>query len=208
MKKIFFALIICLMNFSTASAVEIAATNYLGDENLVYPFVIVENHEAEKKINVEIFCEVERFLEQVKHTAAENGATVASVTISFEVPCNYEFGILSVVLTEYVYFEKAAHPATYRRALNFNSESGQRILAQSLTEIAHDENGESNYSPKNLTLKLREHAKKNKIQLYKDFQQLTKVPEDFYFDENLRVHFIFQQYEVAPYAAGIIEMEG
>ena len=208
MWKFFFPLMIFLMNFSTTSAVEIAATNYLGNENLVYPFIIVEDHEAEKKINLEIFCEVERFLAQVKSTSAETGAKVESVTIDFEVPCNYEFGILSVILNEYVYFEKAAHPATYRRALNFNSDSGQRIFANSLTEIARDENGESSYSPNNLTLKLRAYAKKNNIQLFRDFQRLTKVPEDFYFDENLHVHFIFQQYEVAPYAAGIIEMEG
>lgn len=206
MWKFFFALIIFLTNFSSASAVEISATNYLGDENLIYPFVIVENHEVEKKINTEIFCEVERFLAEVKNTSAETGANVESVTINFEIPCNYEFGILSVILTEYVYFEKAAHPATYRRALNFNSDSGERIFAQILTEIVDEEN-ESNYSPKNLTIKLKDYAKKNRIPLYRDFQQLTKIPEDFYFDENLRVHFIFQQYEVAPYAVGIIEIE-
>lgn len=206
MWKFFFALIIFLTNFSSASAVEISATNYLGDENLIYPFVIVENHEVEKKINTEIFCEVERFLAEVKNTSAETGANVESVTINFEIPCNYEFGILSVILTEYVYFEKAAHPATYRRALNFNSDSGERIFAQILTEVADEEN-ESNYSPKNLTIKLKDYAKKNRIPLYRDFQQLTKIPEDFYFDENLRVHFIFQQYEVAPYAVGIIEIE-
>ena len=204
MKKIFFALIIFLMNFSAASAVEIAETNYLGNENLVYPFVIVENHEVEKKINAEIFSEVERFLAEVKKNSAEMNAT-ATVTINFEIPCNYEFGILSVILTEYVYFEKSAHPATYRRALNFNSDSGQRIFAKNL--IFSYEDDESNYSPKNLTLKLKKYAKKNNIHLYEDFRELTQIPEDFYFDENLRVHFIFQQYEVAPYAAGIIEIE-
>lgn len=207
MWKIFFALMIFLLNFSTASAVEIAETNYLGDENLVYPFVIVENHEVEKKINTEIFCEVERFLAEVKNTAKENDAKIGAVAINFEIPCNYEFGILSVILTEYVYFEKAAHPATYRRALNFNSDSGERIFAQSLTFVTDEKKGESDYSPKNLTLKLKAYAKKNRIPLYRDFQQLTKIPEDFYFDENLRVHFIFQQYEVAPYAVGIIELE-
>lgn len=207
MWKFFFALIIFLTNFSSASAVEVVATNYLDDENLVYPFVIVEDHEVEKKINAEIFSEVERFLAEVKSTSAETGATVASVTIDFEVPCNYEFGILSVILTEYVYYEKAAHPATYRRALNFNSDSGKRIFVQILTEVTDEEKGESNYSPQNLTLKLKDYAKKNRIPLYRDFQQLTKIPEDFYFDENLRVHFIFQQYEVAPYAVGIIEVE-
>ena len=204
MKKFFFALIIFLMNFSAVQAAEISATNYLGDENLVYPFIILQDEQAEKKINAEIFAEVERFLAEVKKHSAEMNAA-ATVTINFEVPCNYEFGILSVILTEYVNFEKTAHPTTYRRALNFNSDSGARIFSDTLTEISTYENGEPSYSPKNLTLKLKEYAKKNNIHLYEDFQELTQIPEDFYFDENLRVHFIFQQYEVAPYAAGIIE---
>ena len=209
MKNLFcgVAFLLAATLFNSTQAVEVVKTTYLGNENLIYPFVIVENHEVEKKINIEIFCEVERFLSEVKKTSAELSVKTDSVTISFEVPCNYEFGILSVVLTEYVYFEKAAHPATYRRALNFNSDSGQRIFAQSLTGIACDENGESDYSPKNLTLKLREYAKKNKINLYDSFTELNKIPDDFYFDENLHVHFIFQQYEVAPYAAGIIEFD-
>ena len=209
MKNLFCGVVFLLAAtlFNSAQAVEVVKTTYLGNGNLNYPFVVVENPAVEKKINLEIFAEVERFLAQVKRTSAELGVETESVTISFEVPCNYEFGILSVVLTEYVYFEKAAHPATYRRALNFNSDSGQRIFASSLTGISPDENGEYAYSPKNLTLKLREYAEKNKLELYRDFQQLIKIPEDFYFDENLHVHFIFQQYEVAPYAAGIIEFD-
>ena len=206
MKKFFFALIIFLMNFSAVQAAEISATNYLGDENLVYPFIILQDEQAEKKINAEIFAEVERFLTEVKKHSAEMNAA-ATVTINFEVPCNYEFGILSVILTEYVNFEKTAHPTTYRRALNFNSDSGARIFADTLTEISTYENGEPSYSPKNLTLKLKKYAEKNNIHLYEDFQELTQIPEDFYFDENLHVHFIFQQYEVAPYAAGIIEFD-
>ncbi len=120
----------------------------------------------------------------------------------FEIPCNYEYGILSVIITECVYFEGAAHPATYRKSLNFNSDSGIRIFADSLTEL-----GDSDYSPQNLSRKLKAYADKNKLKLYDDFTELERVPEDFYFDENLHVHFIFQQYEVAPYAVGIIEFD-
>lgn len=209
MKNLFCGVVFLVMAtlFNSAQAVEIVKANYLGNGNLTYPFVVVENPEVSKKINLEIFKEVERFLSGVKKTAAELGVNIESVKINFEVPCNYEFGILSVVLTEYVYFEKAAHPATYRRALNFNFDSGERIFSTSFTRIFNYKNGESDYSPQNLTLKLREYAEENNLELYRDFQCLTKVPEDFYFDENLHVHFIFQQYEVAPYAFGIIEFD-
>lgn len=209
MKNLFCGVVFLLVAtlFNSAQAVEVVKTTYLGNGNLNYPFVVVANPAVEKKINLEIFAEVERFLSTVKKTADELGVATETVMISYEVPCNYEFGILSVVLTEYVYFEKAAHPATYRRALNFNSDSGQRIFSKSLSGIAKDENGECAYSPKNLTLKLKDYAEQNKVKLYDSFAELNKIPEDFYFDENLHVHFIFQQYEVAPYAAGIIEFD-
>lgn len=202
MKKILFVLIILLVNFSNVHAAQIDSANYLGDENLKYPVVVAENQIAAIKINSEIRAEISRFLAETDKTMKDCDFTDKAVSTDFIIPCNYEYGILSVVITEYVYFPGAAHPATYRKALNFNSDSGIKISADSLTEI-----GNSDYSPKNITVKLKEYAKKNKLSLYHDFVELDKIPENFYFDENLHVHFIFQQYEVAPYAMGIIEFD-
>ena len=193
--------------FGTARAAEVVPVNYMGDENLIYPFILTENRDAEKKINAEIDAEIKKFLAGVEETAADGNFSQKTVTINYEIPCNYEFGILSVILIEYVNFRETAHPSIFCRALNFNSDSGQRIFSDSLSEIANDENGESCYSPKNLTLKLKKYAAENNIHLYEDFQELTKIPDDFYFDKDLHVHFIFQQYEFAPYAAGIIEFD-
>lgn len=211
MKKIFFVLIIFLMNFSTVKAAQIDSAKFNGDDDLNYPVVFTENPEVSEKINAEIQREIKNFLFHVNETAADGKEVeeipIQAVGINFEVPCNNENEILSIILTEYVNYKNAAHPLTYRRALNFNLDSGKRILSDSLSEIAHEEFGESSYSVKNLTRKLKNYAKENKIFLYQDFQQLTKIPDDFYFDENFHVHFIFQQYEVAPYAAGIIEFD-
>ena len=90
---------------------------------------------------------------------------------------------------------------------NFNSDSGVQLTADSLSEIGKEERGESAYSPKNVFRKLKAHVKREGIALFPDVKSLEKVPEDFYFDENLHVWFIFQQYDVAPYAAGIIEVD-
>lgn len=202
MKKLFFAFMIFFASFTNVHAAHIDSANYLGDENLKYPLIVTENSIASAKINSEIRSEIARFIAQVDKTMRDCGITDRVIGTSFEVPCNYEYGLLSVIITEYVYFPGAAHPATYRKALNFNSDSGIKISADSLTEL-----GDSDYSPKTLTRKLKEYAEKNKLQLNLDFTELTKIPEDFYFDENLHVHFIFQQYEVAPYAFGIIEFD-
>lgn len=202
MNKILFVLIILLVNFSNVHAAQIDSANYLGDENLKYPVIVTENQIAAVKINSEIRAEISRFLAEVDQIMKECDFTDKAVSTDFTIPCNYEYGILSVVITEYVYFPGAAHPATYRKALNFNSDSGIKISADSLTELAN-----SDYSPKNITVKLKAHAKKNKLSLYNDFVELNEIPDNFYFDENLHVHFIFQQYEVAPYAMGIIEFD-
>lgn len=202
MKKILFAMMMLLLNFSNVHAAHIDSANYLGDEKLKYPVIIIENSVAAAKINAEIRAEISRFLAQVEQTMKECNIKDRTVSTDFEIPCNYEYGILSVIITEYVYFPGAAHPANYRKSLNFNSDSGIKISADSLTEL-----GNSDYSPKNLTVKLKEYAKKNNLQLNLDFTELDRIPEDFYFDENLHVHFIFQRYAVAPYAMGIIEFD-
>ncbi len=209
MRKIFLVLVIFLMNFSAVQAAQIDSAKYKNNDDLIYPVVFVKNPEAAGKINSEIRRAVESFLVHVETTAADGleSSRAKEVSTSFEVPCNHENGILSIILTEYFYLEGAAHPSTARRTLNFNSDSGERITADSLSEIAKEEYGESEYSPKNLTRKLKKYVEKNNLMLYSSFKQLTKIPEDFYFDNNLHVHFIFQQYEVAPYAVGIIEFD-
>ena len=54
---------------------------------------------------------------------------------------------------------------------------------------------------------MKAYAKENNLMLYDDFKGLEKLPENFYFDENFHLHVIFQQYEVAPYAVGIIDLD-
>ena len=211
MKKIFFVLIIFLINFSAVNAAQIDTAKFNGDDNLIYPVVFTKNSDAAGKINAVIRNEVKSFLIRIDEMSADGKDAekipIQGYGINFEIPCNHEDGILSVVLTEYVNYKNSAHPLTFRRGLNFNSDSGERILSDTLSEIADEEFGESAYSPKNLTRKLKIYAKENNIYLYQDFKQLAQIPEDFYFDDNLHVHFIFQQYEVAPYAAGIIEFD-
>lgn len=205
---IFTATIILAMLFANfASAAQISQAYYRGDKDLIYPIVTTENKKVSKKINAEIFKEVDRYVKSMERQAKENGHKIAGLGINFETPCNEEGGILSVVLTEYIFIEMAAHPSTFKRTFNFNSDSGAKLSVDSLSEIARVENGESAYSPRNVSRKLRDYAEKNNLFLFDKNIELKKVPDDFYFDENLHVHFIFQQYEVAPYAVGIIDLD-
>ena len=160
----------------------------------------------DKKINTAIIAEVDRFLTGVYRNAQTNGYTVADVRTSYEVGSN-ETGntvILSIILTESNYYKGGAHPATYKHALNFNVSNGDLMDISYLTDVG---SGNPQFSLENVSKKLREHAERNKIYLFDDALPLKKLPEDFYWDENLHVHLIFQHYEVAPYAAGIIDVD-
>lgn len=208
MRKIFFAALIALIigvqNFCGAATIESACFN--GDEKLIYPVVHTGNAAVDKKINIAIIAEVDRFLTGVYRNAQVNNFEVADARTSFEVGCNEAGGtvILSLILTESNYYKGGAHPSTYQHALNFNVQSGVLMDESYLTDIG---SGNPQFSLENVTRKLREHAEREKIFLFNDALPLKKLPEDFYWDENLHVHLIFQHYEVAPYAAGIIDVD-
>ena len=193
---------VSITNF--ANAAEIDRAFYLGDSDISYPLVIAKNPDASIKINSEIRNEIKKFIEETNKQRAEGNFNSVVINVDYEIPCNHENGILSIILNEYVNFENSAHPSSYRRGLSFNSDSGARLTSDTLSEIAKNE---IDYTPEELTKKLRAYAAKNNLYLFQDFQRLTKTPEDFYFDDNLHVHFLFQQYEVAPYAVGIIDLD-
>lgn len=205
MKKFIIAAAIFLMA-NVASAAQIDSAYYLGNEKFNYPVIVTDSPIADARINSVIRAEVQRFIDTMERQAQENQMPIGDISIDFSIPCNHEGGILSVLLTEYVYYEKAAHPSTLVRALNFNSYSGVQLTKDSLSEIGSLDNGEPRYTPKNVTRKLRAHVRKNNLFLYDDFTELKELPDDFYFDDDLNVIFVFQQYEVAPYAVGIIQV--
>ena len=212
MKKLFLALIIFFVasavNFANAANVTKDSYNnyiekgfYNDNQDLVYPVVETLNPQAAKKINREIRREIQLFLDDINKRA---GNDLAAIEINYEIPCNHNGGILSIILSEYVMIDKAAHPWNIVHTLNFNTDSGERLTVEGLSEIAKHGN---DYTPEEITRRLKVYSKINHRPLRSDFQQLDKVPEDFYFDDNLHVHFLFQQQTIAHYAVGIIDLD-
>lgn len=209
MRKIFFAtvfaLILSLQNFcGAAAAIESATLN--GNETLVYPIVHTGDAAVDKKINAAIVDEIERFVKEIHYSAQHDGYVVKGVYTNFEVPCNRAGNtvILSILLTESSYNEGAAHPSTYKRALNFNADTGERMNWSYLTDIG---SGNPNFTLENVTKKLREKAERENLYLFDEALPLKSLPEEFYWDANLHVHLLFQQYEVGPYAIGIVDLD-
>lgn len=197
-----FFLVLSAANF--ASAAEIDRAYYLGAPDISYPVVIAKNSTATEKINNVIRAEVKKIIDTANKNLEDGTFNSVTINVDYQIPCNHDGGILSVLLNAYVNYEHSAHPSTFCYGLNFNSDSGVRLTSDTLTEIAKKP---TDYTPADITAKLQKYAAQKGFPLNVDFQGLNEVPQNFYFDDNLHVHFVFQQYEVAAYAVGIIDLD-
>ncbi len=207
MKNFILAVLMVVLSVQSCFAAEIHQELFNGNENLQYPVVKIGDSAVESKINGAIVAEIDRFLTAVYKNAQVNDFEVAGTYTKYEIGSN-EAGntvILSVLLTESSYFKGAAHPSTYLRALNFNLANGELMGINYLLEVG--EGLKEGYLLEKINQKLVEKVEREKLFLFPDALPIKKLPQDFYWDKNLHVHFIFQQYEVAPYAVGIIDVD-
>lgn len=207
MKKLILAVIMVVLSVQSCFAAEIYQEFFNGNQNLQYPVVKIGDSAVESKINSAILDEINRFIKEIHYAAQYNGSEVGGIYTNYEIGSN-EAGntiILSVLLTESSYFKGAAHPSTYLRALNFNLSNGELMDINYLLEVG--EGLRKGYLLEKLNQKLVEKVEREKLFIFPDALPIKKLPQDFYWDENLHVHFIFQQYEVAPYAVGIIDVD-
>lgn len=208
-RKIFLATVLALIvgvqSFCSAATIESATFN--GNEDLIYPVVQTGDAAVDKKINAAITAEIDRFVTGIHREAQTNDLEIGGIQTNYNVACNQAGNtvILSIVLTESSYFKMAAHPSTFMHALNFNLTSGELMDLSYLTDIG------SGVSEQEILRRVEKAliAKRDRedLFLFGDALPLKQLPENFYWDENLHVHFIFQQYEVAPYAVGIIDVD-
>ena len=209
MKKIFFAMMFALImscqNFCDAATITEARFN--DSDTLIYPVVHLSDAAVAEKINGKILTEIQSFIKQMHYAAQYDGQKVAGMYTSYEVGSNEAGGtvILSIIISESSYFEGAAHPSTVKHVLNFNTASGNLMGVDHLTDIG------SGVSRQEILQRLEQalirHCEREGIKLFDEALPLKHLPENFYWDENLHVHFIFQQYDIAPYAAGIIDVD-
>ena len=207
MRKFIFMVVMMFFSVQSCLAAEISENRSPFHENVIYPLVKTGNESIDKRINTEIIAEVDRFITGVYRNAQYNNYEVVDVRTNYEIGSN-EAGntvILSILMTESNYYKGGAHPATYLRTLNFNLSSGEQMGLNYLLEVG--EGLQEGYFIERLEQKLREKVARNEIFLFPDALPLKELPETFYWDKNLHVHFVFQHYEIAPYAAGIIDVD-
>ena len=209
MRKIFFATVLALImgiqNFCGAATIESA--HFSGNDKLIYPVVHTGDAAIDDKINGKILAEIQSFVKGLQYAAQYDGQRVAGMYTNYEVACNQAGGtvILSLLITESSYFEGAAHPSTYKHALNFNVGNGNLMGVDYLTDIGEGVSVDEIKS--RVERALIRQCERDGLKLFDNALPLQQLPENFYWDANLHVNFIFQQYEVAPYAVGIIDVD-
>lgn len=106
---------------------------------------------------------------------------------------NNQRDILSLTLSNYIYFYHAAHGMTYISSLNFDLKKKEKIQLKDLFKQ------NSNYLEKISSI-ISEQIKERKIPVFEDFKGISEE-QDFYLADKTIV-FFFQLYEIAPYAFG------
>jgi|GEM_PF-3262408 len=186
------------------SAAEISTAHYTDPSfDLSYPQVTMKDKKAEEKINSRIEAEVAHFKAGVKADMQQGGKIQA--TMKYEVKMN-RMGLLSLTLSEYTYADRAAHGMTYVKGMTFNTE-GQLCTYGDVLKLAAAAKSEDGYTASAVTEKLKAKAAQEGFMLNSDFKGLDKVTQEFYFDNNTDIHILFQPYEVAPYAVGVIDLK-
>lgn len=107
-------------------------------------------------------------------------------------------GLVSLVLLESVYPHHAAHPSTAVVGMTFD-EKGYRVSREEALHRAAGTDVEAAVS---------QQAAERGLALFPEaWRQQTDWPEQFYVGADGQLYFIFQQYEIAPYAAGWIAID-
>ena len=105
---------------------------------------------------------------------------------------------LSIIDQGSIYFDKAAHPTSWKHGVTFDLETGERLNWQDL--VRPEDAGEFTLERINSKIFL------SKYTLSSYFDGLTELPKNYYLDESKVIHFIFGQYEIAPYSTGIVDI--
>lgn len=101
------------------------------------------------------------------------------------------------------YVERAAHPSSWELGTTFDLKTGEPVA---WNKIVSGKNKDQ-FTLKKINAALWNSPYGQENSFFPDFKGLDKLPENYYLDENGNIHFIFQQYEIAPYAAGIIDLD-
>lgn len=147
------------------------------------------------RINSAIEAELSAYYDHIMKLN-ENGPVTG--TIAWDMGENGKDGVVSFVLYESTYPKGAAHPTTYVKGLTFDS-LGYRITRHQVLYMTTDDTADE------IDARVKAEAAARQIPLFPDtFGRPEAWPQEFYIGRDGKLYFVFQQYDIAPYAAGWI----
>lgn len=201
---------LCLMAATAfAAQVQVEPSVHPQHQDVTIPVVTVpDNQQASDAINAAIKENIQAFISQSDECYKDNEDwNKVYIGNSYTVTCN-DGAVLSIVLSKYINVEHAAHPMHYIHGLNFNPRTGEKIVSADLKEFSAEKYGKDIYTPELLTDKLaKKAAASDGLIIFDGILPLASVPDQFYFDADRHVHFLFQLYEIAPYVCGVIDVD-
>ena len=164
--------------------------------DLKYPEVTEGSFLYRARVNSAVEVEVKSFVNSLKQNRAR-GQSVSGWVTWKEGMKTPEW--TSFTLTESTYYDKAAHPSSYTKGFIFKG-NGERVTMQELTAMMPQ------LTVDKLNEEILKQTKAKNIPLYQDYKGIKEFPKEFYIGADGWVHFLFQQYEIAPYSSGIIDI--
>jgi curved DNA-binding protein CbpA len=182
-----------VMNDIKITSVTLDKSNKNATIQIQYPKISGLTDEVQNTLNANFKKEAELFASEAEKEASRRDGTIENkydYSQTYVVTFNRE-GVLSVVVDQYGY-SGGAHGGTFRTGHTFSLKDGKKIELKDLLKA------EPNYKQK-LDKMLK--ASSKDIAFPESTGGLTEKP-DFYVSESGLAIF-YQQYEIAPYAAGI-----
>ena len=153
-----------------------------------YPVVSgLASKEAQDKINRFMLKEARTFMEDAKE--AKHASWDAAIAYN-------KNGLISFTAFYDTYFDGAAHGLPGLKGYTFDTASGKLLQLRDLYDI----DGEGRMF---INQEIRRLVTENDIMLFEPFDSISAKPEFYLMPEYVVI--VYQPYEIAPYAAGILE---
>jgi len=162
-----------------------------GGFTLYYPQVShLANQAVQNRINARILNLTRQLIQQ---QGGLQGTRPREMFSHFEIKTN-ERGILSLLLSNYVYFDRAAHGMTVAKSLTFDVNTGREYRLQDL------------FSPgvqyvQAISAAVHEQIRQRQLPLLAPFTSI-RPDQDYYLADKALVVY-FQLYEITPYYVGL-----
>lgn len=209
MWRIFVSAMMMLLLLVGVAGAQEASQGYQIKENQIkseyvegkYPTIDTDNILIKSKINSQIEKLVNKYIDYTNQQNTDGYEVTGFV--SYDIRANNQ-NFFSLTIDCSSMLKGAVHPNTYTYGLTFDDKGNVINFSQIVKEDKMS--GKNLYTVNNLTKEvLAQFGDKiydtNIIPL-----NITAFPKEFYIDDDGNLHVLFQQYEITPYAVGLVDV--